>query len=253
MIEIIAPLMLGLMGSFHCVGMCGPIALVLPLKGKSWFVRLFNGTAYNLGRTVTYGLMGFIFGLAGAGLSLAGFQRNVSIAMGIVMILTVVVPWIFGGSFSAENLGAPLLNRIRGPLTRLMQSGTTGALFLIGLLNGLLPCGLVYVALAGAIGTGSLGGSVVFMVIFGLGTLPLMLLVTVAGNIVGKSLKARINQLIPVVVILVGILFILRGLNLGIPYISPRESKLHVPVKQEHHTSPGCCSSKPKPIVYSGF
>lgn len=243
MLEVIAPLMLGLMGSFHCVGMCGPIALVLPLRGRSWFFRIFNGVAYNLGRTVTYGLMGFVFGLAGASLSLAGFQRKVSIAMGIIMIFTVVIPWIFGGSFSAENLGTPVFNRIRGPLNRLMQSGTTGALFLIGLLNGLLPCGLVYVALAGAIGTGSLTGSVVFMVIFGLGTLPLLLMVSLAGNTVGKTLRARINQLIPIVVILVGILFILRGLNLGIPYISPRESKLHVPVKQEHHTQPGCCSS----------
>lgn len=253
MLEIVAPLMLGLMGSFHCVGMCGPIALVLPLRGKSWLIRIFNGVAYNLGRTVTYGLMGFVFGLAGAGLSLAGFQRNVSIAMGIIMILTVVIPWIFGGSFSAENLGAPVFNRIRGPLNRLMQSGTTGALFLIGLLNGLLPCGLVYVALAGAIGTGSLSASVVFMIIFGLGTLPLMLLVSLAGNMVGKTLRARINQLIPVVVILVGILFILRGLNLGIPYISPRESKLHVPVKQEHNAKPGCCSSKPKTVLMLPF
>lgn len=253
MLEIAAPLMLGLMGSFHCVGMCGPIALVLPLRGKSWFIRIFNGVAYNMGRTATYGFMGFVFGLAGAGLSLAGFQRNVSIAMGVIMILTVVVPLIFGGSFSAENLGAPVFNRIRGPLNHLMQSGTTGAMFLIGLLNGLLPCGLVYVALAGAIGMGSLSASVVFMIIFGLGTLPLMLLVSLAGHLVGKTLRARINQLIPVVVILVGILFILRGLNLGIPYISPNESRLQVPAKQEKNSKPACCSSKPKAFVYRSF
>ena len=242
MIKIIAPLILGLLGSFHCVGMCGPIAIVLPLKGKSWFFRIFNGVAYNLGRSVTYGLLGFIFGLAGAGLSLAGLQQKVSIAMGLVMILIVVLPWIFGGSFSAENLGTPVFNRIRKPLTRLMQSGSTGALFLIGLLNGLLPCGLVYVALAGAIGTGNLSASVLFMVIFGLGTLPLMLLVSLAGNMVGKTLRSRINKWIPAVVILVGILFILRGLNLGIPYISPKEGKLHVPVKQEQPAKTACCS-----------
>ncbi len=234
--------MLGLMGSFHCVGMCGPIAIVLPLKGKSWFFRVFNGVAYNVGRSITYGLLGFIFGLAGAGLSLAGLQQKVSIAMGLVMILLVVLPWIFGGSFSAENLGTSVFNRIKKPLTRLMQSGSTGALFLIGLLNGLLPCGLVYVALAGAIGTGSLSAGVLFMVIFGLGTLPLMLLVSLAGNMVGKTLRNRINKWIPALVILVGLLFILRGLNLGIPYISPKEAKLHVPVKQEQPAKNACCS-----------
>lgn len=242
MFEIIIPLMLGITGSFHCIGMCGPIALVLPLKGKSWFIRIFNGISYNVGRAITYGGLGFIFGLAGAGLSLAGLQQKVSIVMGIVMILTVLVPFIFGGNFSAENLGTPVYQRIKKPLSQLMQSGSAGALFLIGLLNGLLPCGLVYVALAGAIGTGSLTGSMLFMIIFGLGTLPLMLLVSVAGNFVGKTLRNRINQIIPFVVILVGILFILRGLNLGIPYISPKESKLHLKVKNEQMVSPACCS-----------
>lgn len=242
MFEFVAPLMLGLMGSFHCIGMCGPIAIVLPLNGKSWFYRMINGLFYNLGRTITYGFMGLVFGFAGASLTLAGFQQKVSIAMGLVMILTVVIPWIFGGSFSAENLGTPVFHRIRKPLARLMQRGSTGDLFLIGLLNGMLPCGLVYVALAGAVGIGHITGSVLFMVIFGLGTIPLMLLITLLGNIISKAVRNRINKWIPFVVILLGVLFILRGLNLGIPYISPKESKLHVKTSRVHTTPPSCCS-----------
>ncbi len=242
MFEWIAALSLGLVGSFHCVGMCGPIALALPLQKGSWLYRIWGGMAYNLGRTVTYGLMGVVFGLLGAGLVIAGLQRWLSVAMGAVMILTVLIPYIFGGSFSAENLGGGLFRKLSKGFGMLLSKGTPSALFLIGLMNGLLPCGLVYVALAGALAAGHPLGSALFMVLFGLGTLPMLLMVSLAGNLVSRSIRSFINRLIPWVVVLIGILFILRGLNLGIPYISPKEEKLHIRKTSADRSKQGCCA-----------
>ena len=76
---LISALVLGLMGSFHCAGMCGPIAIALPLQGNTTGQKIFGGTLYNVGRTVTYGLMGAIFGLLGQGIVMIGFQQKISV------------------------------------------------------------------------------------------------------------------------------------------------------------------------------
>ena len=94
------------------------------------------------------------------------------------------------------------------------------------MLNGLLPCGLVYIAIAGAIGTGDVVQGTLYMILFGLGTIPMMLSISLAGNMIGLALRNRINKLIPVLVVVVGLLFILRGLDLGIPYLSPEKQKI---------------------------
>ncbi len=99
---IFTGLLLGLMGSFHCVGMCGPIALALPLRGNTFFQKAIGGILYNLGRTLTYATMGAIFGLLGQGLEMLGFQRWVSIAMGSIMIISVLFPALFS-NFAFEK------------------------------------------------------------------------------------------------------------------------------------------------------
>jgi len=237
---ILSGLVLGLMGSFHCTGMCGPIALSLPLRGNSFWQKTTGGLLYNIGRTITYGIMGAFFGLIGQGFHLLGFQQSISILMGIFMIVSVMLPFLFRnhipGNF--EFFTAPL----RRAIQRMFRMRSYAGLFLIGLLNGLLPCGLVYLAIAGAIGTGSVYTGIAFMVLFGLGTLPVMLLISWLGNVISISFRNKMNKVIPYIVVFIGALFILRGLSLGIPFLSPPAEKL-TPAIHMNQSEPGMSST----------
>ena len=238
----ISALTLGLLGSFHCVGMCGPIALAIPLKTNSWLARISGGVLYNLGRAITYALMGAVFGLLGRGLVMSGFQQWVSVIMGAIMILSVITPSIYKNRFNAEKGLFSFVGKIKVSLGKLFAQRSYGSLFLIGLLNGLLPCGLVYFAIAGAIATGSSMTGSMFMFIFGLGTLPMLLAISLIGNLITLELRKKITRLIPYAIVFIGLLFILRGLSLGIPYLSPPEKAMTVPVEQvEEEQKPACC------------
>ena len=224
---IYAALGLGLLTGFHCIGMCGPIAIALPLNKRTWGTRIFSALWYNIGRTITYAGLGFVFGILGAGFSLAGFQKWVSIIMGIFMIATVAFPKINHVLYRGTG-DSKFMNSIKKQLAKYFQQASYKSLFITGLLNGLLPCGMVYMALAGAIGVGSLQGAVLFMILFGLGTIPMMFLLSMLGNFATIKLKHAINKVIPYVVVIVGALFILRGLELGIKFISPPAKKLEI-------------------------
>ncbi len=221
---LISALLLGLMGSLHCVGMCGPLALSLPLRGRTIWLKIWGSVLWSLGRIVTYSLMGALFGLIGAGFKFLGYQQIISVAIGTLMVLSVFLPSLFT-RFKSGKLTA-LFNPIRLGMQRLFQEKNNKALFLIGIFNGLLPCGLVYMAIAGAIGTADFRMAIGYMALFGLGTLPLLLVLSVLGNIVSQTIRKQINKVIPVVVVIIGIIFILRGLSLGIPYLSPPKEKL---------------------------
>ncbi|GAF01707.1 sulfite exporter TauE/SafE family protein [Saccharicrinis fermentans] len=228
---ILSGFVLGIMGSLHCAGMCGPIALSLPLYGKGVLTKVTGGVLYNMGRTVTYGLMGAVFGLIGQGLSLVGFQQWISVVMGALMIISVLLPSLFK---KVKGGNIPLAGWVRKGIQKLFMKKSFGRLFFIGLLNGLLPCGLVYLAIAGAIGTGDVGTGTLFMILFGLGTLPLMLGISLLGDMVSVSLRKKMNKAIPVLVVVIGVLFVMRGLSLGIPYLSPPEKMLHPKAHVEH-------------------
>jgi len=227
---------LGLLTGFHCIGMCGPIAIALPLNKKNWGTRIFSALWYNIGRTITYGALGFVFGILGAGFSLAGFQKWVSIIMGVFMIASVAFPKINHMLYRGTG-DSKFMNVVKRQLTKYFQQASYKSLFITGLLNGLLPCGMVYMALAGAIGVGSLQGGVLFMVLFGLGTIPMMFLLSMLGNFATIKLKHAINKIIPFVVVIVGALFILRGLELGIKFISPPAKKLEIHKNMNMHMS----------------
>lgn len=227
----------GLVGSAHCAGMCGPIALALPLKSDNWFTRVSGGLIYNLGRIITYMLLGAIFGLLGKGLHMAGFQLWASVVIGILMIALVIVPLIFKKLPSLNNVFESYSARLLGGFRNMFRTGGTFSLFGIGLLNGILPCGLVYVAVAGAINTGDVVSAMMYMALFGAGTIPVMLAVSMAGTMISLKLRVFIHKLSPYVIVLLGILFILRGLSLGIPYISPKAEALTPVVEQAHK----CC------------
>ena len=114
---------------------------------------------------------------------------------------------------------------------RLFGDARPGSLLVIGMVNGLLPCGFVYVGLMGSVATQGVWQGALFMACFGLGTFPLMLGVSLAGQFVSTTVRARLRKLTPVLAVCIGTLFILRGLSLGIPYVSPKLSNDHTVVR----------------------
>lgn len=223
---LFSALVIGLMGSFHCAGMCGPIAIALPLHGNTIAQKIFGGALYNLGRTLTYGIMGAIFGLLGQGLHMIGFQQKISVLMGAIMIISVLFPKLFKNQYSMDKSWFKVVGKLKKTIARMFSIRSFQSLFFIGMLNGLLPCGLVYMAIAGAIGMGGVVEGSLYMILFGLGTIPMLLGISLAGNVLSLAVRNKINKLIPVLVVVVGLLFILRGLSLGIPYLSPPKQKI---------------------------
>ncbi|HRT58303.1 MAG TPA: sulfite exporter TauE/SafE family protein [Candidatus Paceibacterota bacterium] len=208
---------LGLVGSLHCAGMCGPLALALPGGGAGAAGYLGGRMAYNAGRTVTYCGMGLVFGGVGQTLGMAGVQRWVSIGLGLLLLAGLV------GSrrLSLWQPATRLVGRLKSAMAGLLRQRSVVSLGVLGLLNGLLPCGLVYVALAGATATGSMLAGVQYMALFGLGTTPLMLAISLSGKLVPLTWRLKLRKAIPVSVFLIATLLILRGMSLGIPYLSP--------------------------------
>lgn len=219
---------LGLAGSFHCIGMCGPIAFVIPIDKSNKGKAAFQTFLYHFGRLLTYSLIGLLFGLIGKGLYLAGFQQRLSILMGVAMILIVLLP---NSVSSKVKVAQPLYKAIgivKQKMGLYLSKKSNKSIFLIGFFNGFLPCGLVYMAVLGAISTGDHLDGVWYMLLFGLGTVPMMTGALLLGNFVTLKFRNRIQKAIPIFVIVIGLLFILRGLGLGIPYLSPSDAKLQL-------------------------
>jgi len=226
---------LGLLGSFHCVGMCGPIAFVLPLDRKRKGKRVMQIGMYHSGRLLTYSLIGLVFGLVGSGLYLFGLQQKVSVITGVLMIAAVIL------TASSFKLGVTnplyrLVGRLKNKLGSSLKGKSADTFLTIGFLNGFLPCGLVYMAVLGAIASSSLWEAALYMVLFGLGTVPLMTTAVYFGNFLTGKVRQRIRKAVPVFVVVVGLLFILRGLGLGIPYVSPKPMTPKVEAQMECHS-----------------
>lgn len=219
MIETIAAgLVLGAIGSLHCVGMCGPIALSLPVVNTSHASKYIGTLLYNLGRVVTYAMLGVLFGLIGQSLVWMGFQQGLSIALGVLLLLLVLLPKRFTNRI---QIFPKAMASIRGGIGKLFQTRSYSSLFTIGVLNGLLPCGLVYMAIAGAIATASVVQSSVWMAAFGLGTLPMMWLMAMIGSNLKLRFRTSIRKVYPFMIAIMACLLIIRGMGLGIPYVSP--------------------------------
>lgn len=219
---LLAALTLGFLGSFHCIGMCGPIAIALPLDRTSIFTKVVGSLAYNFGRMITYALFGGLFGLIGQSIAIAGYQQILSISLGVAILIMVLLPESLANKMRITRFIYSYVGKVKTRLAKLFRKSSYRSLFFIGSLNGLLPCGLVYLGIAGAIATGnSLSGSM-FMAAFGLGTLPAMLGVSLAGSWISVGLRSKIRKAVPVFVGIMAVMLILRGMNLGIPYISPK-------------------------------
>jgi hypothetical protein len=208
----------GLFGSFHCAGMCGPIAFALPRNREAGFSFYLGRFYYNSGRIATYAFLGMISGFFGFGLRLAGFQHGLSIAVGFLILVVLLYQ-----HFIRKGAGINPFNWISGKyIKKLFGSNNYWALLIIGLLNGLLPCGFVYMAIMGASVTQNASDGALFMVCFGLGTFPMMYGVSILGQFLSSSVRSKLSKLSPVFAITIALIFIVRGLNLGIPYLSPK-------------------------------
>ncbi|WP_299114583.1 sulfite exporter TauE/SafE family protein [uncultured Winogradskyella sp.] len=212
---------LGLLGSLHCVGMCGPIAFMLPVDRSNSFKKITQIVIYHFGRLLAYSIIGLVFGIVGKSLYIFGFQQQLSIGIGILMIALVLIPYKTIGKYNLSKPLNKLLSKLRSNLAQALKKKTADTFLSIGFLNGFLPCGLVYMAIFGAIATGSLLQGSFYMVLFGLGTIPLMTSAIYIGKFLNYTIKQKIQKAIPVLVIIIGALFIARGLGLDIPYISP--------------------------------
>lgn len=233
---MIVALILGLVSSLHCVGMCGPIAMSIPNTrfnmqaavqgsrgGKSGYQRgpIWNILLYNAGRITTYAVFGLVFGLIGRSFAWFGWQQKISITLGLLIVAALIIPRLMKKQNSFTRLSNQAMAKVRTALGKLLFNGHPGSAYGIGLLNGLLPCGMVYLALAGAVATGSVWNGSLFMALFGLGTIPAMAAVGYFGALLTPSLRSSARKLFPAMMLVMATLLILRGMNLGIPYVSP--------------------------------
>lgn len=219
-------LILGLISSMHCIGMCGPIAMMLPVDHKNPTKKATQILTYHAGRLTAYGSLGLVFGIIGKGFYLAGLQQQLFIVAGIIMILIALVPEKTLSKYNFSRPAYKLISNIKTALGNQFREKSYKALFTIGLLNGLLPCGLVYAALFGAIAMQNTAYSTAYMLLYGAGTIPLMSMVVYASGMFRNPLRLQFAKIVPYAAVFIGMLFIVRGLALGIPYISPSNASL---------------------------
>lgn len=222
---------LGLLGSFHCVGMCGPIAFMLPVDRSNSLKKGAQIFIYHFGRLLSYALIGLVFGFIGKQLYLFGFQQQLSIVIGVIMILFAVIPQKTLNSYKISQPIYRAISKVKSSLGKAFKKKRLDTFLTIGFLNGFLPCGLVYMAIFAAIASGNTASGSLYMAVFGLGTIPLMTTAIYFSQFLKGKARQRIQNVIPVFIVLIGLLFIIRGLGLGIPYLSP--SPIHDTVVSE--------------------
>lgn len=225
---IVSAIALGFASGFHCIGMCGPIALSMGLTKKQAANFYLQNLTYQLGRIFTYSLLGALLGIIGQGFEMAGFQKYLTISAGALLIIMAV--FSFGGKDFASKI--PFLSKflysVKMNLGKLLQKADYRSRFTTGLLNGFLPCGMVYMALTASLAGGGIWQGALYMALFGLGTLPFMFAIVLAGNLMNQAFRVKVLKAVPVIMIILGGLFILRGLELGIPYVSPKAEAMTI-------------------------
>jgi len=208
---------MGLIASFHCVGMCGPITLALPVHKGTRMRQIAGVLAYNAGRALTYATFGVVLGTLGASLAWLGVLRYASVAVGAAMLA-----YVFWPAGLEQRLHMPLfwqktVGRLRQRMAIYLKRNDLPGMLLLGMLNGAIPCGMVYMALMSSVATGSAWGGGAFMALFGLGTLPAMLALGIARQQLTPALRTRIRKLTPVLVAIAGIWLVARGVMTSYP------------------------------------
>jgi uncharacterized protein len=229
---------IGIVGSVHCIGMCGPIAAMLPVAAQSKPKFILGRFMNQAGRIATYTVFGAMLGMIGRSFVVAGVQQEVSVVIGCLMVITAAAPRIMNRFWSRIPLAQKTVISVKKAFAAAFRKRTLASLFAVGLINGFLPCGLVYMAMAGAATTGSAADGSAFMAGFGAGTLPIMLSVSMGMGMVTEAARRRLSRWAPAFMFLLGVIIILRGLNLGIPMVSPKAPA----VQAASQAPPPCCT-----------
>lgn len=217
---LITGFLLGAVSSFHCVGMCGPIAFALPVHFLPAHQKATGIILYNAGRIFVYASLGWVFGFLGRQVYLGGMQQGLSIVLGGIMLLFFLQAFLRKKIIHIKWTDT-LTHQLQKFISHYMQQKKLYGMFVLGAANGLLPCGMVYLAITGALASGTVSGGVAFMAAFGLGTFPAMFALSYFGSMISLSARNTMKKAVPYVMLLMGVLLILRGLNLNIPYVSP--------------------------------
>lgn len=183
---------------------------------------------YHTGRLTAYGSLGLIFGTLGKGLYLAGMQQQMAIIAGVLMIAVAMTPEKIFARYNFSKPVYKLIAKVKTGLGNQFKKRSYKALFITGLLNGYLPCGMVYAALFGAIAMQNTTLGFGYMVLYGVGTIPMMSTVVYVSGFMSGHWRNKLASYVPYVAVFIGMLFIMRGLGLGIPYISPSDASLFV-------------------------
>lgn len=220
-------LTMGFMSSFHCIGMCGPIALALPVQGGSKWRQLTALIVYNLGRILTYAALGAVIGLFGTSLAFLGYLKYLSVFAGALMLTYMLWPTRLNAALHVPLFWQKWVGRIKSNMSKVIRNNRLKRRLILGLLNGLLPCGLIYLALVSSVATGSFTGGAIYMLLFGLGTFPAMMLVGIFKNKISSTVRTRLHQITPIMIAIAGIWLIARGLTISPP---TSQNKTEIPV-----------------------
>ncbi|MGY6560900.1 MAG: sulfite exporter TauE/SafE family protein [Luteibaculaceae bacterium] len=207
--------LIGFTGSLHCVGMCGPIAMAAPVGKNN---RIPKSFLYHSSRLLSYAALGFLFGGLGYGFSAAGLQKSIAIGGALLLLAMIWIPAVN----KKINTGIGLnTGPLKIAMAKQLKTNRLSALVALGMLNGFLPCSLVYFALTGAIITGSPTNGALFMLLFGLGTLPAMFSVGIFQSKIPQQWRYNLVKVQPILLTVIALMLLLRGLDLGIPFLSP--------------------------------
>jgi len=236
MTELLAGFMIGLAGTMHCAGMCGPIAMALPTGSSRGAHYVTGRLLYQIGRIGTYMILGTLAALGASAITISGYEGVVSITAGVLMIVSAVLQLLWHKSLLPAGPLLRLTAPVRSAMQRLLHQRSLLALLGIGAVNGLLPCGLVLSAIFGSAATTDPAQGAMFMAAFGLGTLPVMTAISLGGGWITNHLKGTARLAMPVLALLLGTVFVVRGMHLGIPLLSPK------PPVAEHQAA--CCTEE---------
>lgn len=227
--------LMGLTGSLHCAGMCGPIVWVMPFQHLHGFKKTAAIFLYHFGRTTVYVLLGLIL-FSFRGLFHPEWQRYISIVLGALLLIIGTLAFLPG---QALKLKIPWAEQIKMLLGRFIGRPGMSTFFVTGVLNGLLPCGMVYMALAASVTAGNPWEVTALLYSFGVGTAPMLIAITLLKTKLSGSLFQQLKRSVPVMMFIFGSLFVLRGMNLGIPYLSPR-----IEIAEHGTVTSTCCHRK---------
>lgn len=228
---LIAALSMGFIGSFHCAGMCGPLVLLLPFQWLEGWRKYLGMALYHLGRITVYAALGAVL-YSFKSFFKPSWQQDVSIVLGCLLMIAGLLS-IAGKQTLTQHF--PWVNFVRRKIGIVFGKPQAGYLLAAGMLNGMLPCGLVYMALSLAITGSSIGVSIATMYAFGLGTVPMLSVIIALKGRTTIFRKPIIQRLVPIAMFVCGGLCLLRGMNLGIPYLSPQM------VVEEQGVKSNCC------------